>query len=175
MPARSVSAMTYSATSRDRYRLAVSAVTGVSLVGALTAAGWLAGLASRDHAKEVASTQAAAEQRSRAAAAAAAKAERARARYDAALARRAQRPHVVLRHRPVQTRVTTRYVHATTGSTPIGGGGSVTAPSVPAPAAAAPPAAPAPAPAPAAAPPPPPPPPPPAPAPAPSTGSGGGG
>ena len=42
--------MSYSHRLLDRDRLAVSAVTGVSTVGALTATGWLVGVAAEDFA-----------------------------------------------------------------------------------------------------------------------------
>lgn len=154
--------MTYSPSTRDRYRLAVSAVTGVTLVGALTSTGWLAGQAAQAHAADLARQQAAAQQQDKVRTA---RAERARKRYDALVSRSgADTRRSALRQRPTRTRVTTRYVTASeAASTTIGGGGSVSPPSATpaAPSAAAPaPAAPAAQPAP---PPPPPPPPPPAP------------
>ncbi len=160
--------MTYTPRTRDRYRVAVAAVTGVTTIGALTATGWLGGVAAADYSKQELQRQA--EQ-----AAAAAKQARQQARYEAAVARQqslAEGPKVILRQRPQKTRVSTQYVQAA-GTSSVGPGGSVSYPSTSQPASGtaspsggqAPPAAPAAGPAPAAPPPPPPPPP------APSTGS----
>lgn len=44
--------MTYDASSRDAYRSALVALTSLSTVGAITACGWLAGVAARDHASQ---------------------------------------------------------------------------------------------------------------------------
>ena len=44
--------MSYSHRHRDRYRLAVTAVTGVSTAGALTATGWLVGVTAQDFADQ---------------------------------------------------------------------------------------------------------------------------
>lgn len=143
--------MSYSPRSRDRYRLAVVAVSGLAAAGALTSTGWLAGAAAQDYAAQQASRQAEQD-------AAGAKAARAQAKYERAVARqktRALRPRVVLRPRPTTTRVTTRYVQGAAPATPVvGGGGTVSAPPA-APSAPHAPVHPAPA--------PPPPPPPPAP------------
>lgn len=160
--------MTWTARRRDRYRLAVNAVTGIATIGALSSTGWMAGATATDYEQEQQARQIDAKRE-------AARYERLRARYDARLARHhaavaAQRTE--LRQRPAKVRVTTRYV--TSAGNPVGGGGTVTAPAppagtTPAPASASP-AGPAPTAQPAPAPPPPPPPPPP---PAPTSGSGG--
>jgi hypothetical protein len=148
--------MTYTARTRDRYRLAVAAVTGVTAVGALTSTGWFAGVAAREHTADQTAQQAQQQ-------AAADRAARAQARYETRVARQqsaALGSDVALRQRPAVTRVTTRYV-ASTAQGAVGSGGSVSqaAPAQPAPAGN---------PAPAHVPAPPPPPPPP---PAPSSGS----
>jgi hypothetical protein len=46
--------MTHTPRTRDRYRLAVAAVTGLTSVGAITATGWIAGAASADYKAELA-------------------------------------------------------------------------------------------------------------------------
>lgn len=155
--------MTYSARTRDRFRLAVAAVTGVTTVAALSAAGWLAGAAAHDS-EELQQEQAAVAQ--------------AKYRSDLAAWRKAgavnactqqQRPGVELRDRPHRTETTVRYVHLT-GTSAVGAGGQVTAAppagqqQSPPPSTAPAPPPPAPAPAPVAAPVP-------APVPAPSSGS----
>lgn len=152
--------MDYSATTRDRFRLAVTAVSGLTTVAALSATGWLAGHAARDHQAEQArkAAEAGAQQQAQRAW------ERA-TRAHAAAVRAAAHPHVVLRTRPQVTRVSLRYVRGA-ASAPVGGGGQVSSYSptyTPQAASSAPQSQPAPY----AAPPPPPPPP----APAPSTGS----
>jgi hypothetical protein len=153
--------MSYAAYTRDRFRLAATGITGMTAIGALSATGWLAGVAAQNFE---------AEQADKAAQAAAADAQRrAELRAWRQATRAAQaRPRVVLRPRPQRTHVTVRYVQAVP-SARVGPGGTVSAvePAGPAPAPADQ-AAPAPAPAAASAPPPPPPPPPPA---APSSGS----
>ncbi|MGD9957981.1 hypothetical protein [Nocardioides sp.] len=109
--------MTYTPRKRDRYRLAAAAITGATTVGALTATGWLGGVAAADYTQQ--QNERAAEQ-----AAAAAKAERAQARYDAAVARqqsRAEGPRIVYKQRPVKHRVSVQYVTgATSTSTSTG-------------------------------------------------------
>ena len=115
--------MSYTPRKRDRYRLAVAAITGVTTVGALTATGWLGGVAAADY-----NTQQ--EQRAAEQAAATAKAERAQARYDAAVARqesRANRPRIVYKQRPVKQRVSVRYVNGTSSTSSYSGpSGTVT-------------------------------------------------
>jgi hypothetical protein len=151
--------MTNPSRSRDAFRLGVTSVTALVGAGTLTAVGWFAGTAARQH-------QAAMAADAHAQAVADAKAARAKWRYDVAMAKRRSasfRPRVILKQRPTRTVVSTQYVSAATTPVTVGGG-TFAAPSAPAPAAA--PAAAAPQ---AAAPAPPPPPPPPPPAP--STGS----
>jgi hypothetical protein len=115
--------MSYTPRKRDRYRLAVAAITGVTTVGALTATGWLGGVAAADYNAQ--EQERAAEQ-----AAATAKAERAQAKYDAAVARqqsRANGPRIVYKQRPVKRRVSVRYVNGTSSGSPYSGpSGSVT-------------------------------------------------
>ncbi len=151
--------MTYTPRKRDRYRLAVAAITGATTVGALTATGWLGGVAAADYAEQ--ESQRAAEQ-----AVATAEAERAQAEYDAVVARqlsRAEGPSIVYKKRPVKHRVSIRYVTgSSTTASQTSSGGTITSstpqgtgnqsPSTPTHQAASNPA-----------PPPPPPPPPPAP------------
>jgi len=148
--------MTPSPRRRDMVRLGISSVTALVGAASLTAVGWFAGAAARQHSTEQQRTDA---ER----ATAYAKAAEARARYDAAMARRrsASFPHeLVLRPRPTRTVVRTQYVQSAAAPVTVGGG-TVSAP----PQAAPPPTAPHGAPAPQAPPPPPPPPP------APSSGS----
>lgn len=96
--------MTYTARSRERHRLAVSAVTGVLSIGSLTSVGWLTGSAAREHQQQQADQAAqAALQQARVYAAQ-------RAEYEAAVVRSQRK--VVLRERPKRVRVTTRYVTA---------------------------------------------------------------
>lgn len=111
--------MSYTPRTRDRYRLVAVSVTAATTVGALTATGWLSGVAASDYADQ--QNERAAEQ-----AAAAAKAERAQAKYEAQLAR-SQEPKIVYKKRPVKTRVTTRYVTGSAGtSSTVGAGGTIT-------------------------------------------------
>lgn len=118
--------MSYSPTTRDRYRLVVAAVSGAMTFGALTATGLLAGAAASDHQTEVA--EKAAQQRAEQQAYQKARRDRralirANKEYAAQLAREATDPHVVLRQRPQITRVTTQYLQA--GSGAVGSGGVV--------------------------------------------------
>ena len=106
--------MTYSSKKRDRYRVAVTAVTGLTVAGTLTSAGWIAGAAAQDY-EASQSTQ----QPDRAAAAT----PQTRASATHHEVRRAA-PRVVLRQRPTRVRTTTRYVAGAT-SAAVGGGGSV--------------------------------------------------
>ncbi len=137
--------MSYSPRTRDIYRGALFAVTGLSTVGALTGSGWLAGNAAASHEKQMATEKAEKQQAER---------ERLEKWY-------ADNPQVVTKNRPVVTEVETRTVPAAevgtggsmSGSAPepmtssSSGGGSAPAPA-PAPAAPAPAPEPPPAPAP---------------------------
>lgn len=119
--------MSYSATTRDRYRLAIAAVSGLATIGALTATGVIAGAAARDYRAEEA--QRATAERAEQLAWKRAKQERAalikaNKRYVAQLSANAANPLVVERERPVLTRVTTRYV-SSGGSGQVGSGGTV--------------------------------------------------
>src|SRR5689334_17763341 len=98
--------MTQTPRRRDAVRLGISSVTAIVGAGSLTAVGWFAGTAARQHGTEQARADAAH-------AAAVAKATEARAKYDAAIAARrsaAYPKRVVLRHRPTRTVVHTQYV-----------------------------------------------------------------
>ena len=121
--------MTYSPTSRDRARLAVAAVSGLTTVAAIAATGWVAGTVAQSAATDqpAPSTQTS---QARNAGAHAAK----------------HRPRVVLKQRPQRTQQTVRYVRGAP-SAPVGTGGTVSQP-VRQPAVTHTPAAPAPAPAP---------------------------
>lgn len=115
------SEMTYTPRKRDRYRRAAVTVTAATTVGALTATGWLAGVAAADYAKQQA-------KRADDQASAAAKVQRQQARYDAALARRAvaDGPLIVYKDRPVKKRVTVQYVASPSiGSSAVGSGGTI--------------------------------------------------
>jgi hypothetical protein len=118
--------MSYSASTRDRYRLAVAAVSGAITVGALSATGLLAGAASADHQARLAED--AAKQHAEQAAYRKAKREhralvRASKQYAAQLAHEAEHPQLALRERPQVTRVTTQYLRAGSGS--VGSGGTI--------------------------------------------------
>ena len=113
--------MTYTSTTRDRYRLAVWTATAAVAAGAITATGWVAGAAAQDKAQDDSARQA--EQDAQA-----------RREYDAWLALygeqpRTSKPRAVLRQRPVRTRVTTRYLAATSPTAAVGTGGTVSIPS----------------------------------------------
>jgi hypothetical protein len=99
--------MSYSARTRDLYRGALTAVTGLSTVGAVAASGWLAGAAAHDHSVQMAAQKAEKDQAER---------KRLEAWY-------AAHPQVVLKQRPVVTVVQTRTVPA--GE--VGTGGSLSA------------------------------------------------
>lgn len=103
--------MSYSQRTRDRYRLAVSAVTGLTAAGALTAGGWLAGVAAQ-------TTGAGSDT-------APPPAPPPTDTVPAATPSRTP-PKVVVKERPQVTRVTTRYV-TSPGGPAVGGGGTVTA------------------------------------------------
>lgn len=118
--------MSYSPTTRDRYRLAVAAVSGAMTIGALSTTGLLAGVAAADHQGEQA--QNAARQRADRLAYQQAKRERralirANKEYAAQMRLEVTHPHVLLRERPSVQHVTTRYVQA--GSGAVGSGGSI--------------------------------------------------
>ena len=106
----SVAPMTYTPLTRDRYRLAVTAATGVTTAGAITATGWLGGLVAADF--QEGQVEKAADQTTQG--------------TKSTGANRANRPtRIVYRERPVRTRVTHRYLTADSGSTAVGTGGSV--------------------------------------------------
>lgn len=112
--------MTYTATTRDRYRLAVWTTTATLAAGAMAATGWVTGAAAHAQAQDDAVREA--EQADVDA--------QARAEYGAWLARygekpRTQKPRVVMRQHPVRTRVTTRYVTAAGSTAAVGAGGSL--------------------------------------------------
>ena len=109
--------MSYSPRHRDRYRLAVTAVTGVSTVGALTATGWLVGVSAQDyHDKEAAK----AAEEAQAAKAWAKKYARQQAKYAEATA-----AGTTLVQRPYVTRTAIQYVQAAATSAAPGSGGAV--------------------------------------------------
>lgn len=110
--------MTYTARTRDGYRRALAAVTGLTTVGALTACGWLAGAAARDHSADQSSKDAARQQTQRQALA---EWQRQRAAWRAAQAAPRSRVRAVWKKRPEVTVVDTRVVRI--GS--IGTGGSL--------------------------------------------------
>jgi len=110
--------MSHTPRSRDRFRLGVSSVTALVTAASLTAVGWFAGTAAREHQAQQARDDAAR-------AVAAAKAAKAKATYDAAVARAksASLPRrVILRPRPHRTVVQTQYVSAATTPVTVGGG-----------------------------------------------------
>ena len=111
--------MSYTSRDRDRFRLAVAAVTGVSTVGALTATGWLIGKAADDFAAQQAAASAQQQQAQQQAKGAQQQGRQGADRQRPARPQLRQRPHV--------TRVTVRYVTGTTSSNPVGGG-TVSAP-----------------------------------------------
>jgi len=110
--------MSHTPRSRDRFRLGVSSATALVTAASLTAVGWFAGTAAREHQAQQArdaATRAVAE----------AKAARAKATYDAAVARAksASLPRrVILRPRPHRTVVRTQYVRSATSPVTVGGG-----------------------------------------------------
>lgn len=103
-----------SAVRRDRYQLAVTALTGLATAGCLTATGWIAGQAAHSWAQAQPEPAPATTADPSASTPQPAASTRQRPR--------SQRPRVELRPRPTRTRVTTQYV---TPSAPVGGGGSV--------------------------------------------------
>lgn len=102
--------MTYDARSRDRYRWAVTGISGAVAAGVLIGTGAISGQAARDLKDETAADQA-----RKADEYAAWQAEQARYERDLKKAERAAAP--VLKQRPTATRFTTRYV---TGGTQSG-------------------------------------------------------
>ena len=119
--------MSYSPTTRDRYRLAVAAVSGLATIGALSATGVIAGVAAQDYRSEQA--QKASAKRADQLAYKRAKQERAalikaNKQYYAQLAAQAEHPRIVVRDRPLVTHVTTKYLYSG-GSGSVGSGGSV--------------------------------------------------
>ena len=114
--------MGYTARTRDGYRLAVAAVSGVTTVSALTATGFLAGAVAKDyqdqqHAK-VAEQEAAkvAWKREQKAVA------RANEQFAEQLTANAEHPRVVQRQRRYVNHVITQYLD---GGSSVGGGGTV--------------------------------------------------
>jgi hypothetical protein len=99
---------------RDRYRYAVAGLTGLAAAGSLTATGWVAGQAAQAWSAQQGVAPAPATTGNPAVAVPRPAAHRTRPR--------ARKPQVVLRARPTQTRVSTRYVRP---AAPVGGGGSV--------------------------------------------------
>jgi uncharacterized membrane protein YgcG len=117
--------MSYTARTRDRYRLAVAAVSGLATFGALTATGLIAGAAAQDYEAQQAKKQAddlAVKQAYRAAKKKRTALIKANKVYYARLAKQASHPRIVLRDRPLITHVTTQYVG---GSGYVGSGGTV--------------------------------------------------
>ena len=120
--------MNYSSRTRDRFRIAITSVTGLTTIGALSVTGWLAGLVAQDFAAEQAvKAQDEAAQRT-AWEAATRKAARQQKAYNAAVAKqnRQAHPQVILVERPQRTRVSLQYVQAGGGSS-VGSGGTVLA------------------------------------------------
>ncbi len=119
--------MSYTAKTRDRYRLAVAAVSGLATFGALTATGVIAGAAAQSYEAEQAQKAAdkmAAQQAYRLAKQQRAALIRANKTYYADLAEQAAHPRVVVRERRQITHVTTQYL-GSGGSGYVGSGGSV--------------------------------------------------
>lgn len=104
--------MTYTSRDRDRGRLAVTAVTGLGAVGAITTTGWLAGAAAADFAAEQASTSTS-------------RASGAGATSTPVVDRRPDRGRP-LRQRPYITRITVRYVPGAASAPAPASGGTVT-------------------------------------------------
>ena len=96
--------MAYTSRDRDRGRLAVAAVTALSAAGALTATGWLAGVAASETTQDITPT----------------------GDDDAAQQARNHPARRELRQRPYVTRVTLRYVPAAGTQVAPAAGGSVT-------------------------------------------------
>ncbi|WP_296602469.1 hypothetical protein, partial [Nocardioides sp.] len=132
-------------TERHRSRIAVAAVSGATAIAAFSATGWLAGAAART-AAEAEQAQADQAQATQAQAVPATSPTGAKA---AVPSRPDRRRPVVVKQRPQRTHVTVRYVQGTP-SAPVGGGGTVSVPTVHTPSAPNPQPAPHPAPHPAA-------------------------
>lgn len=118
--------MTYDAKSRDRYRWAVTGVTGALTASVFLGTGAISGQAARD----LNQTEAA-EQAQQAEEFAAWQAEQARYERELEKAERREARRVIVKTRPTATRVTTRYVNGaapsggvsvSAGRTPSGGG-----------------------------------------------------
>ncbi len=119
--------MSYTAKTRDRYRLAVAAVSGLATFAALTATGLIAGAAASDYEAQQAEKSAAdlaSKQAYQLAKKQRASLIKANKKYYAALAKQAANPRVVVRERAQVTHVTTQYVGGG-GSGYVGSGGSV--------------------------------------------------
>lgn len=119
--------MSYTAKTRDRYRLAVAAVSGLATFGALSATGLIAGAAAQDYQQEQAAKKA--DQLEAKRAYQLAKRQRAalikaNKKYYAKLTQQAAHPRIVFRERPHVTQVTTQYIGAG-GSGYVGSGGTV--------------------------------------------------
>ena len=119
--------MSYSPRKRDRYRLAVAAVSGLATFGALTASGLIAGAAAQGYEADQAATTA--QKKAELIAWKQAKVERkaiikASKKYYAQLAKQAAHPKVIVRQRPQETHVTTQYL-SSGGSGYVGSGGNV--------------------------------------------------
>lgn len=110
--------MTYTARTRDGYRRALASVTGLTTVGALTACGWLAGAAARDHSADQSSKDAARQQTQRQALA---EWQRQQAAWLAAQPAPRPRVRAVWKKRPEVTVVDTRVVRIAS----VGTGGSL--------------------------------------------------
>ncbi len=91
--------MTYDARRRDRYRLVVTTVTGLATCAVAGATGALTGMAEAQTARDAA--------------------EKASAPTDASGTARERRPRVVVKERPVRTRVVTRVVRVTVGGAQV--------------------------------------------------------
>ena len=119
--------MSYTAKTRDRYRLAVAAVSGLATFAALTATGLIAGAAASDYEAQQAEKSAAdlaSKQAYQLAKKQRASLIKANKKYYAALAKQSANPRVVMRERAQVTHVTTQYVGGG-GSGYVGSGGSV--------------------------------------------------
>jgi len=102
-------------TDRHRSRIAVAAVSGATAIAAFSATGWLAGAAARSAAEADQAQTDPVSSPTSAKAAAASRPDRHRT--------------VVLKQRPQRTHVTVRYVQGAPAA-PVGGGGTVSVPTV---------------------------------------------
>lgn len=121
--------MSYGPRARDRYRLVVATLTGVTTVGAITSTGLIAAVAATDHSESLAEQAGLARAAAQEHAAAEAAYVAALAAYAAANAVDPQQlgptgPVIAPKRRPADERVATRYA-AEAGSTTVGAGGSV--------------------------------------------------